>query len=310
MTTNDDKEECLVRPCQYVGICIDIHTTLIHEFWAQSVHGEIGTFPMDSLETIVQVSSLVDEFLHEIEFPINDSSRRELNEFECPVFCPQTHLVMITHVYDQQGLISIEFQRVENTLDVGSSPNQMKFNNILRPAFIPLLSPNCAPLESSKTSFQTTADLQIPHTACQNVHDRESLILGRVIGEPSDSISLNWESIQTWKRVVPSLKKSIEDELLDLGAYDDDRPNPTTLCGCLEKSHYNNLRWHGISYTTLSDVVVDVTHASLLNWTTLSIGASLELEQERTVMTAELFVRWLQMRAEKENQMPSTNLRD
>ena len=257
-----DPQKFSLQRHDYVWIKIDIHSTLSQEFSIQSLLGAEGTFPLDSPEAQEKAWSLVDDFLEEIDFPIEATfeERDKGRESPCPVFRPGHHLVLIHQVYKENGVDIVVFP-VHKTGDLHSRENESIFYQRLRQTLVPIIPLGSADnLPDHAVRLRTTAGLGVQEPISQNGYNTCMFVVSSLIGDASDVVRLDSTSSSVFNEVAdvaPVIMEYSKSLNLNGGAQTKSKMS----CGCDEGAHPPPLSEKNYkSFSALSDVVVEVAY--------------------------------------------------
>ena len=285
-----------LQPHQYVWIKINLHATLCREFWVQSLEGGEGTFPIDSsLDHWKRVWSLVDDFLE-----LRPSEERE-GEMEFPglMFRPRHHLVLIDQILCHHGVSARVFP-VHKAKELGSSSEDgTVFDRLLRPTLVPIISADETQdhllYPDNAIRLRTTSGPLVQEPILQNVYNSPRFVIGSVIRDDSDAVSLDSTSIEVFRAIAAVSHEKFNEDYPKALALNGVQTKGKMGCGCLKGVHpklFENQASQ--SWTHLSDIVIKVAHRASLDevaeWTG---GTTLHEDVIRTTQIVELFAQWL-----------------
>jgi hypothetical protein len=298
MERHYDPREFAMKRFEYAWIRVDVHSTLVQEFQAQSLVGNPGTFPLDTADAQERCFTLVDQFLEEIGMPDYPSAGGESSPSgncenpggsHCPLFNPRHHLCLVTSVFTVGQNVCITVFPVHSRTSVTTNH---PFDAILNSNLVPILSPSS---DLALSGYRTTEPLPCTEELLQDQHSFCMFVVGSTVGDSSHSIFLDHASADHFLHAVPRVSDEINQFLdaspascFDIGSR---------RCGCPPALHGDDFLEQDHSYSTLSDIVIGLSHSKVQRMSSGSTELlNLHEESARLLMVAEKFVAWIRNR--------------
>jgi hypothetical protein len=294
-----DAREFDLQTFEYAWIRVDVHSTLVQEFQAQSLVGNAGTFPLDTADALDRCFTLVDQFLEEFGMSVNPSAGGDSLPGEncenprgshCPLFTPRHHLCLVSSVFTVGEGVCITVYPVRSRT---SMTTNHPFDAIKNSTLVPILPPSSDLLLSG---YCTTEPLPCNDELLQDQYAMCMFVVGSTVGDSSHSIFLDDTSVRHFLHALPRVSDEINQAIAD--ASSPCRPDRGSRpCGCLPTLHGDDFLQTPMSYSVLSDIIVGLSHSTVRS-PPLGSAGSLNLHQEsrRLLIVAERFVAWLRDR--------------
>jgi hypothetical protein len=220
-------------------------------------------------------------------------------EFPCPMFRPRHHLVLINQIFHHHG-VSARVSPVHKAKELdSSSEDETVFDRLLRPTLVPIISADETQdhllYPDNAIRLRTISGPLVQEPILQNVYNSPQFVMGSVIRDDSDAVSLDSTSVDVFRARAAVTHEKFNEDYPKALALNGVETKGKMGCGCLKVVHpklfQNQARQ---SWTHLSDIVIEVAHRASLDevakWTG---GTTLREDVIRTTQIVELFVRWL-----------------
>jgi len=292
-----------LRPYEYVVGRISLERTLRTTFYYHATYYYTrGTFPVIDDESMSKARRLIREFLRTYKYA--NPSGGNMEEWRCPRFVPQDHLMFIADVYESLNRVwcarmySVVVEPAGTTL-----LDSAEFTEIHAPGYV-AIEPTVSPY-SDYPSILTSPPLLPRYALYQDIYARRYCTIGSVLDGPN--VYLRPESAAVLNYLGPKAHGTIVQSHRLLGQERGPQVGLEQPCGCLQHRESRTI-YRQVAFPNLDDIVFDFSRSAqefsprqrstkLLN---------LNEEIERTLQIINIFITWLKYKNPSPNQPASS----